>query len=78
MVGFHTLQLQDLNEQLKPVNTGRVSQWQTFQRGIDTRSGNILMSDNTGKRRSIIGKKSDGEFIIAISAAGIDVINALG
>jgi len=77
MAGFHTLQLQDLYEQLKPVNTGRVSQWQNFQRGFDTRSGNLIVTDTDGKRRIIIGVLPNNIYGMAISISGVDVIDAL-
>lgn len=55
----------------------RVASYQTVQRGVDTRSGNIIRSDARGYRRILVGVKSSGSPIVAISIDDIDVVNAL-
>lgn len=62
-----------LEDALKEGENVRVSQTQVYQRGVDTRSGNYIVSDAT-KRRIIIGVLPDGTFGIAISKPGFDVI----
>ena len=66
-----------LTEQLQQ-GMNRVENYQTIQRGTNMRSENITMSDMQGNRRATIGVLSNGEFVIAISAEGIDVFTALG
>lgn len=56
----------------------RIESYQNISRGIDTRSGNIILTDNKNKRRAYIGTLKDGDFVIAISAENLDVLNELG
>lgn len=63
-----------LEEALKEGENVRISQTQMFQRGVDSRSGNILVSDAT-KRRIILGALPDGTYGLVISKAGYDVID---
>lgn len=59
-------------------DTTRISQYQSYKRGVDPRSGNQIGCDSTGKRRGFFGTDNSGDFVLAISASGQDVVNLLG
>jgi len=69
----------NLEKQLQSEST-RVDSYVNIQRGIDIRSGNIIIPDKYGDRRCIIGSlpKPIDDFIIAISVQGVDVMDELG
>lgn len=46
--GFYALPTINLAAQLQPPSEVRVSSWQTYQRGIDTRSGSLTVRDEDG------------------------------
>lgn len=63
-----------LEDALKESENVRISQVQLFSRGVDTRSGNVIVSD-ASNRRIIIGVLPDGTYGMVVSKVGYDVIN---
>ena len=49
-----------------------------MMRQIESTNRTQIIKDEDGKQRAIIGRAPNGEYLIAISAKGIDVIDALG
>lgn len=47
-------------------------------RQLEAENRSKIMVDENGQKRAIIGRAPNGEYLIAISAQGIDVIDALG
>lgn len=47
-------------------------------RQIESENRTQIIKDETGKQRIILGRAPDGEYLIAVSAQGIDVVEALG
>ena len=45
---------------------------------IESENRTKIIKDENGQQRVIMGRAPNGEYLIAISAQGIDVINALG
>lgn len=49
-----------------------------MMRQIESENRTKIITDENGQKRAIIGRAPNGEYLIAISAQGIDVIDALG
>ena len=49
-----------------------------MMRQIESENRSKTIVDEDGVKRAIIGRTPNGEYLIAISAKGIDVIEALG
>lgn len=49
-----------------------------MMRQIESENRTKTIVDEDGVKRTIIGRAPNGEYLIAISAKGIDVIEALG
>ena len=47
-------------------------------RQVESENRTKIITDEDGKQRAIIGRAPNGEYLIAISAKGIDVLDALG
>lgn len=47
-------------------------------RQIESENRTQIIKDENGQQRVLIGRAPNGEYLIAISAKGIDVIEALG
>lgn len=47
-------------------------------RQLESENRTKIIKDENGQQRVIIGRAPNGEYLIAISAQGQDVINALG
>ena len=49
-----------------------------MMRQIESENRTQIITDENGKQRVLIGRAPNGEYLIAVSAQGIDVIDALG
>ena len=49
-----------------------------MMRQVESENRSKTIVDENGVKRAIIGRAPNGEYLIAISAKGIDVIEALG
>lgn len=49
-----------------------------MHRQLESENRTQIIKDETGKQRMILGRAPDGEYLIAVSAQGIDVVEALG
>lgn len=47
-------------------------------RQVEAENRTKIIKDEDGQQRIIIGRAPNGEYLIAISARGIDVLDALG
>ena len=47
-------------------------------RQVESENRTKIITDENGQRRIIIGRSPKGEYLVAISAQGVDVIEALG
>lgn len=75
---FNTIKDVELQEALAPDKTdNRINPTQTVASGVDTRSGNITISDEK-RRRIIIGQLPDKSYGMVISKDGYDVIDLFG
>ena len=49
-----------------------------MMRQIESENRTKIIVDENGQKRAILGRAPSGEYLIAISAKGVDVVNALG
>jgi hypothetical protein len=49
-----------------------------MMRQLESENRTQIIKDETGKQRIILGRSPKGEYLIAVSAQGIDVVEALG
>lgn len=49
-----------------------------MMRQIEAENRTKVMKDENGENRAVIGQAPNGEYVIAISAKGVDVLEALG
>lgn len=47
-------------------------------RQVESENRTKIIVDENGKKRAILGRAPSGEYLIAVSAQGVDVIEALG
>ena len=55
-----------------------VSALNDMMRQLESANRTQIIKDEDGQRRAIIGRAPNGEYLIAISAKGKDVIDSLG
>lgn|GEM_PF-5175422 len=70
MTDFYTIPSNPLSVDLLPLDTSRSSLWQSLQRGIDTRSGNLIVR-NAIRDTLTVGVLADGTL-------GFEVIDSAG
>lgn len=49
-----------------------------MMRQIESENRTKIIVDENGQKRAILGRAPSGEYLIAISAQGVDVVSALG
>ena len=49
-----------------------------MMRQIESENRTKIIVDENGKKRAILGRAPNGEYLIAVSAQGVDVLDALG
>lgn len=49
-----------------------------MMRQIEATNRTNIITDENGQKRAILGRAPNGEYLIAVSAQGVDVIEALG
>lgn len=49
-----------------------------MMRQIESENRTKIITDENGEKRAIIGRAPSGEYLIAVSAQGVDVVEALG
>lgn len=49
-----------------------------MMRQIEAENRTKIIVDENGQKRAILGRAPSGEYLIAISAQGVDVVSALG